>query len=230
MLEIKNVTKRYKDLLANNNISTRIEKNQITILLGENGAGKSTLIKSIVGFLKFEGEIIVDGIPNKELAAKTKIGYVPEIASLYNELTVMQQFQFVAYAYGIKNFEETAEYYLNRFRIYDKKDSLCGTLSKGMRQKVSIICALILKPEILILDEPLIGLDPEAIRDLRTILEEKKEMMGILLSTHIIETIATIWDKVIILNKGSLVFEATRKEFENSNQTLEEVYFAKKGL
>lgn len=230
MLVVQNVTKMYKDLAANNNVSFTLKDNQITILLGENGAGKSTIIKSIVGFLNFEGSISLDNKDIHELEVKRQIGYVPEVPELYNELTLWQQIQFVAYAYGVKDFEETANYYINLFRISDKKDELCGALSKGMKQKVSVICALVLKPRILILDEPMIGLDPEAIRDLKLVLEQLKDRCMILISTHLIDSVTSIWDQVIIMNHGNIVFNATKEEFEGTTETLEEIYFQKKGV
>lgn len=229
MLRVENVTKKYKNLVANNDVSFTLQDNQITILLGENGAGKSTIIKSITGFLKFDGHITLDGKDVTDIEVKKSIGFVPEIPELYGELTVWQQINFIAYAYGIKEFEENAKYLLQLFRIFDKKDELCGTLSKGMRQKVSVICALILKPRVLILDEPMIGLDPEAIRDLKLMLEQLKDRCMILLSTHIIDSVTSIWDQVLIMNKGNLVYQATRTQLEESGKTLEEVYFAQKG-
>lgn len=230
MLRVENVTKMYKDLAANNNVCFTLKDNQITVLLGENGAGKSTIIKSIVGFLKYDGSITLDGKDIQDLDVKRQIGYVPEVPELYGELTLWQQLQFVAYAYGIKDFEERANHYLNLFRISEKKDELCGALSKGMRQKVSVISALILKPRILILDEPMIGLDPEAIRDLKLVLESLKNECMILVSTHLIESVTSIWDQVIIMNHGNVVFNTTKEEFEGSNETLEEIYFQKKGV
>lgn len=230
MLRVENVTKMYKDLAANNNVCFTLKDNQITVLLGENGAGKSTIIKSIVGFLKYDGSITLDGKDIQDLEVKRQIGYVPEVPELYGELTLWQQLQFVAYAYGIKDFEERANHYLNLFRISEKKDELCGALSKGMRQKVSVISALILKPRILILDEPMIGLDPEAIRDLKLVLESLKDECMILVSTHLIDSVTTLWDQVIIMNHGNVVFNTTKEEFEGTNETLEEIYFQKKGV
>lgn len=229
MLRVESVTKQYKDVLASNNVSFTLHDNQITVLLGENGAGKSTIIKAITGFLNYEGHITLDGKDCKELEVKRMIGFVPEVPELYGELTVWQQIQFMAYAYGVKNFEEDANYYLQLFRIEDKKDALCGALSKGMKQKVSVISALILRPRLLILDEPMIGLDPEAIRDLKSVLEQLKERCMIFLSTHLIESVASLWDQVIIMKKGNVVYQTTKEAFKDSPQTLEEIYFEKKG-
>ncbi len=229
MLRVQNVTKTYNKLVANNDVSFTLLDNQITILLGENGAGKSTIIKAITGFLNYEGHITIDDKDIRELEAKRMIGFVPEVPELYGELTVWQQIQFVAFGYGVKDFEEDANKYLSLFRIADKKDELCGALSKGMKQKVSVICALVLRPRVLILDEPMVGLDPEAIRDLKNLLEQLKVQCTILLSTHIIDSVTSIWDQVLIMNKGNLVFQSTRSDLENTSQTLEEIYFEKKG-
>lgn len=230
MLKVENVTKQYGNIFANSNVSFELKDNQITILLGENGAGKSTIIKAITGFLNYEGEITLDGKDAKDLETKKQIGFVPEVPELYGELTVWQQIQFVAYAYGVKDFEEEANKYLELFRISEKKDELCGSLSKGMKQKVSVISALVLKPRVLILDEPMVGLDPEAIRDLRNLLNELKSECCIMLSTHIIDTVVNIWDQVLIMNKGKLVYRAHKDTFDDSKGTLEEIYFEKKGL
>lgn len=229
MLKVENVTKRYGNIIANDNVSFELLDNQITILLGENGAGKSTIIKAITGFLNYDGTIDLDGKDAKDLETKKQIGFVPEVPELYGELTVWQQIQFVAYAYGIKDFEDIAEKYLHFFRIIDKKHELCGALSKGMKQKVSIISALVLNPRVLILDEPMVGLDPEAIRDLRNLLNELKSTCCIMLSTHIIDTVASIWDQALIMNKGKLVYKAHRDSFDNAEGSLEEIYFEKKG-
>lgn len=229
MLKVENVTKRYNKVIANDDVSFTLKDNQITILLGENGAGKSTIIKAITGFLNYEGKITLDNKDCKDLEVKRMVAFVPEVPELYNELTVWQQIQFVAYAYGVRDFEEKAKEYLNLFRISDKKDELCGSLSKGMKQKVSVIAALVLNPRLLILDEPMIGLDPEAIRDLKNLLESLKSSCMILLSTHLIESVTTIWDQVLIMNKGKLVFNSTKEEVHSSSQNLEEIYFEKKG-
>lgn len=229
MLKVEDVSKQYGKIFANKNVTFDLLDNQITILLGENGAGKSTIIKSITGFLNYEGNISLDGRDAKDIETKRSIGFVPEVPELYNELTVWQQIEFVAYAYGVENFQEDANKYLELFRIMDKKDELCGSLSKGMKQKVSVIAALVLKPRVLILDEPMVGLDPEAIRDLRNLLVELKSECCILLSTHIIDSVANIWDQALIMNKGRLVYRAHRDTFDDTEKSLEEIYFEKKG-
>ncbi|MBF0779755.1 MULTISPECIES: ABC transporter ATP-binding protein [unclassified Granulicatella] len=226
MLNVSQVSKRYGKNLVNNDLSFTLADKQLSVLLGPNGSGKSTIIKCIVGFLRYEGDITLDGKPIHDLDVKRQIAYVPEVPELYNELTVWQHFQFIAYAYGITNFEQDAEHYLTLFQLHTKKDDLCGSLSKGMRQKVSIICALILNPRVLIVDEPMIGLDPDAIRELKNIFLTLKETCAILVSTHLIDSITNIWDQVLILNQGKLVYTSTKDEFEQSHQSLEDIYFS----
>lgn len=226
MLTVSHVTKNYGKKRVVNDVSFELKDNQITVLVGQNGAGKSTIIKCIVGFLNFEGDIKLDGKSYQDLDVKRQIGYIPEVPELYNELTVAQHFQFIAHAYNITNYQEIVDNYLNIFNLTEKRDELCGSLSKGMRQKVSIICALILQPRVLIVDEPMVGLDPNAIRDLKTILSQLKENCAIFISTHLLESVENLWDQVLIMNSGNVVFQSYKNDFATLNQSLEEVYFA----
>ena len=228
MLEIKNLTKYYKKLKALDSVDATIEEQKITVLLGPNGAGKSTLIKSVLGFLNYEGTILVDGTDVHDLEIKKQIAYIPEIPELYDQLTVYQHLQFLTRAYRVELDEQKVEYYLQLFHLSDKKDSMCSTLSKGMKQKVSILCALCLQPKILLIDEPFIGLDPDAIHDFRNLLVELKQECLILISTHLLESVQQIWDTVLIMNNGRLVYQSNRDEVE-SIDTLEAIYFAYKG-
>ncbi len=151
------------------NISFTVGNGSITILLGPNGAGKSTVIKSIVGLLKYTGSIEINNFSNKSLEAKKEFSYVPESPALYELLTLEEHINFIAKAYNIENYEEKAELLLERFDMTDKRDKLGRELSKGMQQKVSIICALITEPNLILFDEPMIGLDPKAIKELESI-------------------------------------------------------------
>lgn len=229
MLVVNNVSKKYGEMYANKDVSFTAKEQEVTILLGANGAGKSTIIKSIVGLLRFDGEITLDDVAISELSAKKQIAYVPEMPELYNELSVWEHFRFIAHVNGITDFEETALKYLDVFNLSHKKDTVCSDLSKGMRQKVSIINALITKPKLLILDEPMIGLDPEAIRTLRQVLDDLKQDCIVFLSTHLIESVETIWDHAIILRNGSVVFEGDKKDLVLQSVRLEDIYFDVKG-
>ena len=190
MLTVLNVTKNYHKVVANKDINFVIEDGQIGILLGPNGAGKSTLIKCIMGFLKYQGQIEVDGLNNKSIEAKKIMGYVPEIPSLYPNLTVEEHLEFIARAYRLKDYEAYKEELLARYELDDKKDKFGDELSKGMQQKLSICCGLLPKPKLILFDEPMIGLDPHAIKELKKqLLELKEQGCTVLLRTHMMDSI-----------------------------------------
>ncbi len=210
--------------MANNDLSFELKEGEIGILLGPNGAGKSTLIKAIVGLLRFTGDIYIGNDLNKTISAKRKMGYIPEMPCLYPLLTVWEHLEFIARAYKVEGWEIYGEELLQRFEILDKKDKLSTELSKGMQQKVSICCGLLHKPEVVIFDEPMIGLDPYAIKGLKKLfLELKEEKRVLLISTHMIESIEDYWDVAYIMKNGEFIGINTKAEmFEKS---LEESFF-----
>ncbi|MBQ3136266.1 MAG: ATP-binding cassette domain-containing protein [Clostridia bacterium] len=204
MLEIKNITKKYGKLKANDNISFSVSSGEIAILLGPNGAGKSTLIKSIAGLLRFDGEIITDGEGNKTLHSKSIIGYIPEMPTVYDMLTVGEHIEFILRAYKKEN-DGYGDELLELFELSEKKDKLCKELSKGMQQKLSICCGLVHRPKIVIFDEPMVGLDPHAIKNLKEIfLKLKNEGCAVLISTHMIDSVENYWDTAYIMMNGQL--------------------------
>ena len=228
MLKVKNLSKKYEKVLAVNKASFEINSGEIGVLIGPNGAGKSTTIKSIAGLLRFDGEISIDGKPNKSIEAKKIFGYVPESPSLYESLSVWDHLEFVARAYGLQDWSDTAEALLTRFDMDDKKKKVGKDLSKGMQQKVSICCALLIKPHMVMLDEPMIGLDPKAIKELKEMfIELRNSGCAVLISTHILDSIADVWDKVLIMNKGEIVFNSTRDAMTLSGESLEHIFFSK---
>jgi len=230
MLKVNNLTKRYKQVLAANNVSFEVCPGEIAVLLGPNGAGKSTTIKSIAGLLRFDGTITIGGKDNKSVEAKRIFGYVPETPALYETLTVWEHIEFIARAYNLENWGETARALLVRFEMDDKKDKLGKELSKGMQQKVSLICALMIKPAMIMFDEPMIGLDPKAIKELKDIfLELKNSGCAVLISTHIIDSIEGFWDKVLIMNKGEIAAVLTRDELMARGESLEDIFFSVTG-
>ena len=215
MLSISHVTKKYGKMVANNDISFQVGDGQIAVLLGPNGAGKSTMIKCIAGLLRYEGEITVNSHPNKSLEAKRLLGYVPEMPAVYDLLTVKEHMELMARAYSINDWEAEASKLLERLELSDKQDKLGRELSKGMQQKVSIACALITKPKAIIFDEPMVGLDPHAIKELKVIFRELKDAgASVLISTHMLESVEDNWDVAHIMMNGS--FAATK---ENLGQT-----------
>lgn len=227
MLDVIQVTKKYHKVIANQNISFQIPDGQIGILLGPNGAGKSTIIKCIMGFLKYQGQIRVNGLDNKSLEAKRVMGYVPEIPSLYPNLTVDEHLEFLARAYKLKDYKEYKENLLERFELSDKKKKFGDELSKGMQQKLSICCGLLPKPQLVLFDEPMIGLDPHAIKELKQVLSELKDSgCSVLLSTHMIDSIEELWDTTYIMKQGCVAAVVHKENLADGQQKrLEDIFF-----
>ena len=226
MLSVNNVTKKYGKVIANENISLQIADGQIAVLLGPNGAGKSTIIKSIIGFLKYQGSVTVDGLLNKSIEAKRIMGYIPEIPSLYPNFTVDEHMEFVARAYKLDNYKEYKEELLRRFELDDKKKKFGDELSKGMQQKLSICCGLLPKPKLILFDEPMIGLDPHAIKELKSmLLELKQQGASILVSTHMIDSIEELWDTTYIMMKGRVAAVVERDQIAQGDKSLEDIFF-----
>lgn len=226
MLEVSNVSKKYGKVMANSDINFQVNDGEITVLLGPNGAGKSTIIKCICGLLRFEGKISIDGIQNRELKAKAKIGYVPEMPVLYDMLTVEEHLEFIARGYNLSDWKAYGDELLKRFELDDKRTKFGKELSKGMQQKVSICCALLPKPKVIIFDEPLVGLDPHAIKSLKEIIVElKSQGTSMVISTHMIDSVEDYWDVAHIMVKGKIVATKYKEESENSNKSLEELFF-----
>ena len=227
ILTVENVTKKYKTELACDNVSFALPAGSVTVLLGPNGAGKSTIMKSIIGFLRYEGNITVDGHPNKSIEAKRVLGYMPEIPSLYPNLTVEEHMEFVARAYRLENYRPYMNELLERFELEDKKKKFGDELSKGMSQKLSLCCALLPQPKLMLMDEPMIGLDPHAIKELKVLMGDmKKNGQTLLVSTHIIDSMDRLWDHAVIMQKGHILGNVVREELEQQGRTLEDEFFA----
>jgi len=226
MLVVNGVTKKYKNFVANDNLTFTLDDGETGVLLGPNGAGKSTIIKSIAGLLQFTGEIEINGIPNREIEAKRQLGYIPEVPTLYDTLTIDEHLEFIRRAY---KFEDTSimDDLIERFELGDKRKKLGRELSKGMQQKVSICCALIHDPSVIVFDEPMVGLDPHAIKELKKlIIELKNKGKTILISTHMIDTVEDTWDVVNIMMNGKIA--ATRHNtdiMKAGEKSLDELFF-----
>src|SRR5690349_21607462 len=207
-IEVKNLLKAYGKQKAVNNISFKLDKGEIVGFLGPNGAGKSTTMKIITGYLQqTAGEAFVCGInvAQDPLATKKKIGYLPELNALYYEMYVREYLGFVAELHKIgnrkKRIEEVIE--LTGLKVESKKK--IGQLSKGYKQRVGLAAALIHDPEVLILDEPTSGLDPNQIVEIREVIKKEGAKKTVLFSSHILQEVEAICDRVIIINKGVLV-------------------------
>lgn len=223
MIEVKNLTKNYGQFKAVDGISFTAKNGNITVLLGPNGAGKSTTIKSICGLLRFDGEILIDGYDNRSIEAKKCFGYIPEQANLYETLTIYEHIKFIQKAYDVDNDDYVNEL-LELFEIKDKLHKPTKELSKGMKQKVSMLLSLISNPQSLLVDEPMIGLDPNAIENtLNLFMKLKNKGVSILISTHIIDVIDAYYDEAYIMNKGKIESHLIKSELNDSS--LKDAFF-----
>ena len=224
MLNIENVSKRYGKTLANDGVSFAVAGGELAVLLGPNGAGKSTLIKCVAGLLRFEGNIQICGHGNKSLEAKRALGYIPEMPAVYDLLTVSEHLEFMRRAWRMED-DGCGEALLKRFEMWDKRDKLGKELSKGMQQKLSICCQLVHRPKVIIFDEPLVGLDPHAIKELKEMFGElRKDGAALLISTHMIDSVEDYWDAAYIMMHGRLA--ATKRQGDGGERSLEELFFA----
>lgn len=216
MIELKGVTKKYGDFKAVDNISFKIEKGEIVGFLGQNGAGKTTTMKIITGLAEAsEGEVFID---NELLSqkSKTKIGYMPENIPLYQDLTVKEFINFMGELKGIKKAERKnqIEKLLKDLSLVDVQNKLIRNISKGYKQRVSFAGALIGNPDILILDEPTVGLDPKQVIEIRNLIKSLRKNHTVLMSSHILSEVNQICEKVIIINKGKIVAVDTPANLE----------------
>lgn len=224
-LEISNLTKKFGEQTALNNINIEIKKNEIIGLLGPNGAGKSTLMKSVVGVIKIdEGKIIFDGkdITENEVFSKKNIGFLPENNPLYQEMYVKEYLQFVAEIHGISN--EKVEEIINLVGITPEKNKKISQLSKGYKQRVGLAQAILHEPNLLILDEPTNGLDPNQIVEIRNVIKEIGKEKTVILSTHIMQEVEALCSRVILIHNGNIVQDTDIANFKGKFQNLEEAF------
>ncbi len=207
MLTVTQLTKVYNKQAAVKDVNFHLDGGEVVGLLGPNGAGKSTTMKCIVGLLrKTEGEIQIGGHDHLSVEAKRLFSYIPETPYVYDLLTIWEHMQFIAQAYGVRDWKSRALELLELYELEDKQKKLGRDLSKGMRQKVSICCALLADPQLLFFDEPMIGLDPKAIKNTKNLFKTLKEQgKTILVSTHLIEGIESIADRIMIMKEGQII-------------------------
>lgn len=224
MLEIQELSKSYGKHLAVDKVSFFIPDGRVGILLGPNGAGKSTIIKCIAGLLRYTGRIGIQGIGSKLLEAKKMFAYVPEIPSMFEALTVREHIEYVRKAYDSSVTDEQVEAMLKRFDLHDKQDKLGNELSKGMMQKVSICCALAIAPKVILLDEPMVGLDPKAIKELKDmVLELRNTGVTVLISTHMLEMVEELWDIMFVMEKSRII--GSYRKDEVGEKDLDDLFF-----
>jgi len=207
-IEVKNLLKVYGEQKAVNDISFKVGKGEIVGFLGPNGAGKSTTMKIITGYLeKTSGEAFVCGmnVADQPLETKKKIGYLPELNALYYDMYVREYLGFVAEIHKVENQKSKIESVIELTGLTIESKKRIGQLSKGYKQRVGLAAALIHDPEVLILDEPTSGLDPNQIVEIREVIKKQGKDKTVLFSSHILQEVEAICDRVIIINKGELV-------------------------
>lgn len=221
MITVKNVTKKYGKFKAVDNISFEINDGEIIGLLGPNGAGKSTTMNILTGFIEpTEGEVIINGynISKKPKKAKKCIGYMPEGVPLYKDMTVKEFITYMAELKGVKKdkIRESVEQAMQDTWLQNVKKVLIKNLSKGYKQRVSMTGALVGNPEIIILDEPTVGLDPKQIIEIRNLIKKLGKNHTLIISSHILSEISQICERVIIINKGQIVAVDSPEHLEDT--------------
>lgn len=217
MIELKNVTKKYGNFKAVDNISFKIEKGEVVGFLGQNGAGKTTTMKMITGLIEpTNGEIFIEG---EKISRKSRkcIGYMPENTPLYQELTVKEFIDYMAELKALKKQErkQQVQKLITDLGLADVENKLIRNISRGYKQRVSLSGALIGNPDILILDEPTVGLDPKQVIEIRNLIKSLRKNHTVFISSHILSEISQMCQKVIIINKGKVVAIDTPNNLEN---------------
>lgn len=234
MLQIKNLTKRYGDKLAVDNLSLHIMPGEIYGFIGHNGAGKTTTIKACTGILNFEeGDILIDGVSIKEkpLECKKQMAYIPDNPDMYDFMTGIGYLNFIADIFDVPEEvrDELIDKYADAFEIKDNLGQLVSEYSHGMKQKLAIISAWIHEPKLVIMDEPFVGLDPKASHILKQMMRKMCDDGGaIFFSTHVLEVAEKLCDKVAIIKCGRLV-KAGIMEQVKGDESLESVFLDLEG-
>ena len=234
MIEIKNVTKKYGNKIALDDVSFTVNDGDIFAFIGHNGAGKTTLIKSIVGIHDFDdGDILIDGISIKDnpIQCKKIMAFVPDNPETYEHMRAIDFINFICDMYDIdtKTREENIKKYSKIFDMEDKLGDTIDSYSHGMKQKIVLISALAHNPKILIMDEPFVGLDPKAVFDIKEILNEmSKEGKIVFYSTHILDVAEKLCSRVAIIKNGKLIKSGSMKEIKG-DKSLENVFMELEG-
>lgn len=235
VLSVRALSKSYSGTRAVEELTFGVHSGEIVGLVGPNGAGKTTTLRSIAGVLPIEsGSVTVAGadIARDEARAKRALAWVPDDPQPFETLTVWEHLEFTASLYRVEGWEERGEALLEQFELAEKRGALGGELSRGMRQKLAFACAWLHRPRLMLLDEPLSGLDPRGIRSAKSALRElADEGTAVILSSHLLELVQELGDRILIVDKGRKIFDGTLDEARASiraseGSTLEEVFFA----
>ncbi len=215
MIEVENLTKRYGDVVAIEDVSFHVERGEVVGFLGPNGAGKTTTMRILTGYMPpSDGCAMVAGFDvfHDSLEVRRRIGYLPETVPLYPEMTVAGYLDFVARLRGVENRHERIQRVMEQMDITDRAEDRIGKLSKGYRQRLGLAQALVHDPEVIILDEPTIGLDPKQVVEVRNLIRSLSGDRTVILSTHILPEVSQLCERVLIINKGRIVAEDTPEQ------------------
>ncbi|MFN8139818.1 MAG: ABC transporter ATP-binding protein [Fimbriimonadales bacterium] len=233
MLQIHNLVKMYRDFAAVNDVSFDVHPGEIVGLLGPNGAGKTTLLRCITGILEAtHGQVLINNydLMHQQTAAKRGLAFVPEVPALYELLTVREHLRFIAMCFDrLDRYGQIGNQLLHQYDLLEKQDDFVATLSKGMKQKLAVACALVHDANVLLFDEPLIGVDPRGAHEFKLELTRQRDAgAAILISTHLLDTAERFCDRVVILARGRKVAEGTpedlRKASDMAGASLEDVF------
>ena len=233
-LIVRSLSRHYEGTPAVDRLSQRVAPGELLGLVGPNGAGKTTTLRSIAGVLPLqEGEIRVDGhdVAREEVAAKRALAWVPDDPQPFESLTVDEHLAFTARLYGIEGWREKADALLARMQLEEKREALGGELSRGMRQKLALCCAWLSEPRLVLLDEPLSGLDPRGIRSARAaIFDLASSGVAVVISSHLLELIEALAHRLLIMDHGRAAFTGTlaeaRRAIGGDGGSLEEIFLA----
>lgn len=228
-IKINNLTKKYGSQIALDSISFEVNQGEIVGFLGPNGAGKSTTMKILTGYISGnEGDVKIMGLDIKThgLEIKKNVGYLPEHNPLYLEMYVKEFLNFIGELYGIKaeKLKKRIIEILDLVGLTNEQNKKIKELSKGFRQRVGLAQALIHDPKVLILDEPTTGLDPNQIGEIREVIKQAGKDKAVLFSTHIMQEVEAICDRIIIINKGKIVAEGSLSKLKSNGKSLEETF------
>lgn len=232
VLKIDNLTKRFGDIIAVDNLRLGVKKGEVYGFLGPNGAGKTTTLRCCCGLLKMDGgfiEVCNERVSLDSIEFRKKMAFIPDRPYLYEKLTAWEYLTFVCEVRKLKGWEKEADYYFEYLELSDGKYRLIEGFSHGMKQKLVIISSILHKPELLLIDEPMVGLDPKSSRKVKELIKKlSSEGCGVVLSTHSLDVAEELSSKIGIINKGKLVAEGTlndlRKMAKGEGNDLEEIF------
>jgi ABC-2 type transport system ATP-binding protein len=238
VLTVEGLSKRYGETPAVADLSFGVRAGEILGLVGPNGAGKTTVLRTVAGILPIQaGRVVIEGfdLATDEVEAKRRLAWVPDDPQPFDALTVEEQLEFTAALYRLTDWRARAEELLARFELLDKRRALGGELSRGMRQKLSFCSAWLARPKLVLLDEPLTGLDPRGIRSAKqAIVDYAAAGNAVILSSHLLDTVERLATRLLILDRGRLTFSGTLGEARaalraDPGSTLEQIFFAATG-